>query len=58
MCGIAGLLGAEPGSFAERVRPAITHRGPDDAGTWQDASICLDDCKSFLKFDFSASETV
>ena len=41
MCGIAGLLGAEPGSFAERVRPAITHRGPDDAGTWQDASICL-----------------
>ena len=41
MCGIAGLLGAEPGSFADRVRPAIAHRGPDDAGTWQDASICL-----------------
>ena len=41
MCGIAGLLGAEPGSFAERVRPAIAHRGPDDAGTWQNATTCL-----------------
>ena len=41
MCGIAGLLGAEPGSFADRVRPAITHRGPDDTGTWQDTSVCL-----------------
>ena len=41
MCGIAGLLGAEPGSFAERVRPAIAHRGPDDAGAWQNATTCL-----------------
>jgi asparagine synthase (glutamine-hydrolysing) len=41
MCGIAGLLGVEPGSFAERVRPAIAHRGPDDAGTWQNATACL-----------------
>ena len=41
MCGIAGLIGAEPGSFAERVRPAIAHRGPDDAGTWENATTCL-----------------
>jgi len=41
MCGIAGLLGAEPGFFAKRVRPAIAHRGPDDAGTWQNATTCL-----------------
>jgi asparagine synthase (glutamine-hydrolysing) len=41
MCGIAGLLGAEPGSFGERVRPAIAHRGPDDAGIWQNATTCL-----------------
>jgi hypothetical protein len=41
MCGIAGLLGVEPGSFADRVRPAIAHRGPDDAGTWQNTTTCL-----------------
>ena len=41
MCGIAGLLGAVPESFAERVRPAIAHRGPDDAGVWQEGTTCL-----------------
>ena len=41
MCGIAGLLGAEPGSFAERLLPALAHRGPDDAGQWHDGDACL-----------------
>ena len=41
MCGIAGLLGAPPHDVAERLRPALAHRGPDDAGTWADASSCL-----------------
>lgn len=43
MCGIAGLLAApgrpqaiEP-AVAERMRDAIAHRGPDDAGLWIDA---------------------
>lgn len=41
MCGIAGLLGAPPDGFAERVGPALAHRGPDDAGIWADQSACL-----------------
>ena len=41
MCGIAGLLGSVPGPFAERVRPALAHRGPDDAGVWENANTCL-----------------
>ncbi|WP_216901261.1 asparagine synthase (glutamine-hydrolyzing) [Synechococcus sp. CCY 9618] len=41
MCGIAGQLGRTPGTFAERVGPRLAHRGPDDAGVWQDADTCL-----------------
>lgn len=41
MCGIAGLLGTDPLDFAERVRPSLSHRGPDDAGTWQEGPFCL-----------------
>jgi asparagine synthase (glutamine-hydrolysing) len=41
MCGIAGQLGRAPGSFAERTGPRLAHRGPDDAGVWQDADACL-----------------
>ncbi len=41
MCGIAGQLGRAPGSFAERVGPRLSHRGPDDAGVWQDGDACL-----------------
>lgn len=41
MCGIAGQLGREPGAFAARVGPRLAHRGPDDAGVWQDAEACL-----------------
>jgi asparagine synthase (glutamine-hydrolysing) len=41
MCGIAGLLGADPDSFARRLHPALAHRGPDDAGTWQEPDACL-----------------
>ncbi len=41
MCGIAGQLGRDPGAFAARVGPRLAHRGPDDAGVWQDAGACL-----------------
>lgn len=41
MCGIAGLLGHSPEGFAERVRPHLDHRGPDDSGVWRDGSTCL-----------------
>jgi asparagine synthase (glutamine-hydrolysing) len=41
MCGIAGLLGRPPGDFTERVAPRLAHRGPDDAGRWQDDDACL-----------------
>ncbi|MDM7953661.1 MAG: asparagine synthase (glutamine-hydrolyzing) [Cyanobium sp. CZS 25K] len=41
MCGIAGQLGRNPGSFAARVGTHLAHRGPDDAGVWQDAETCL-----------------
>jgi len=41
MCGIAGLLGRDPGQFAERVGPRLAHRGPDDAGVWRTEDTCL-----------------
>ncbi len=41
MCGIAGQLGRAPGDFATRVGPRLAHRGPDDAGVWQDDTACL-----------------
>ena len=41
MCGIAGWLGSPPRDFAERVLPALAHRGPDDSGLWQDPTACL-----------------
>ncbi len=41
MCGIAGQLGRAPGSFAGQVGPRLAHRGPDDAGVWQDDDACL-----------------
>lgn len=41
MCGIAGLLGRSADGFAERVRPHLDHRGPDDSGMWRDESTCL-----------------
>jgi asparagine synthase (glutamine-hydrolysing) len=45
MCGIAGILHyGEMPDAAQRVRPmarAIRHRGPDDEGYWDDASIAL-----------------
>ena len=41
MCGIAGLLGAPPGTdlkaSAKRMADALAHRGPDDEGFWSDA---------------------
>ena len=44
MCGIIGFAGRDAPSLATRVRAAreeMTHRGPDDAGLWHDASACL-----------------
>lgn len=38
MCGITGILNASAGSEAlapiDAMRDALTHRGPDDSGTW------------------------
>lgn len=41
MCGIAGLIGRSTEGFAQRVGPALAHRGPDDGGHWQHGDICL-----------------
>ena len=44
MCGIIGFAGRDAPSLEARVRAAreeMTHRGPDDAGLWHDASACL-----------------
>lgn len=41
MCGIAGLVGTAPGDFAERLLPALAHRGPDDSGVWTEGTACL-----------------
>jgi asparagine synthase (glutamine-hydrolysing) len=46
MCGIAGLLGQRGESLASvagAMADALTHRGPDDRGTWEDtgAGIAL-----------------
>lgn len=44
MCGFAGHLSGSPGTAddlrasAERMIAPITHRGPDDSGTWADAT--------------------
>src|SRR5512136_1756123 len=40
MCGIAGIVAAPGASVAldrlARMRDAMTHRGPDGAGSWRD----------------------
>src|SRR5689334_20236252 len=47
MCGIAGYLDLDgrarddAASVAERMATAVSHRGPDDAGTWVDATSRL-----------------
>ena len=37
MCGIAGFTGDFEEPLLERMSAAMSHRGPDDAGTWFDA---------------------
>ena len=42
MCGICGVVaygwhGGEDPAVLERMREAMTHRGPDDAGAWLSA---------------------
>lgn len=44
MCGLVGFLeprAADPRATCERMLPALTHRGPDDAGVWVDESLGL-----------------
>jgi asparagine synthase (glutamine-hydrolysing) len=36
MCGIAGFSGTFDRALLERMGQALTHRGPDDSGTWLD----------------------
>ena len=43
MCGIAGILGFTDGfavdeAIVTRMRDTLTHRGPDDGGSWHDAA--------------------
>ena len=37
MCGICGYVGANRPELLEPMAIAMTHRGPDDMGTWHDA---------------------
>ncbi|MGB7564418.1 MAG: hypothetical protein WBM08_06655, partial [Prochlorococcaceae cyanobacterium] len=45
MCGIAGLLSTRSGArdldLAAALDQALAHRGPDDAGLWQEDDITL-----------------
>ena len=38
MCGIAGYSGEFDPELLDRMNLAMAHRGPDDAGSWFDAS--------------------
>jgi asparagine synthase (glutamine-hydrolysing) len=42
MCGIAGIVGAgAPATVLDRMSRAISHRGPDDAGIWQEGDVAF-----------------
>ena len=36
MCGIAGFVGAFPPDLLGQMNKSLSHRGPDDSGTWYD----------------------
>lgn len=42
MCGICGFFSKSPSSFSDsifKMNSAISHRGPDDSGTWHDQNM-------------------
>ncbi len=41
MCGLAGFVGNPDPAVLERMRDALAHRGPDDAGSYQDGRVAL-----------------
>ncbi len=41
MCGICGYVGPEDPATIVRMRDTMTHRGPDDAGLFQDPQVSL-----------------
>ena len=44
MCGIAGfthLASAPPRDRIEQITHALKHRGPDQQGTWESATVSL-----------------
>jgi len=41
MCGIVGFYGFENRQLLERMKKVITHRGPDDHGTYTDELVSL-----------------
>lgn len=41
MCGICGFIGFEAPGLIERMTSVIHHRGPDDAGHFEDGNIAL-----------------
>src|SRR3954470_4308860 len=41
MCGIAGFAGAGEREILAKMTDALTHRGPDDRGVWDDGTVFL-----------------
>jgi asparagine synthase (glutamine-hydrolysing) len=41
MCGIAGFVGRHDSSVLTKMVSSLTHRGPDDAGYWNDGQVFL-----------------
>jgi asparagine synthase (glutamine-hydrolysing) len=41
MCGIAGLTGPNAGAAVEKMRDAVSHRGPDGYGLFEDELLAL-----------------
>ncbi|HZM99231.1 MAG TPA: hypothetical protein VFB70_07545, partial [Pyrinomonadaceae bacterium] len=39
MCGIAGIVGIEPGRFIGPMLQSVEHRGRDDEGVWVSEAI-------------------
>jgi asparagine synthase (glutamine-hydrolysing) len=44
MCGIFGVLGESSGK-EEEILNLLSHRGPDDRGSWRDNGIFLGHCR-------------
>ena len=41
MCGICGIVGAEDAALVRRMQDVMSHRGPDERGTYSDKGVML-----------------